>query len=524
MNMTICPNGHYYDLDRNLFCPYCQKSGLSESPEEVFPKPGENYLEFVYPLPEGTVLGGRYLIESGEDGFGQIRYTARDIRRDRRVFIREFAERVFRDKDGTLNGPPLPTDFADNFLAKFPQAVDSFLQNGTVYAVLEEDNEPLPQPPLPIILPEPEPEEPYVPETVRIEPLTVPEPVFFMPDLDPDLPAAEPRPAPARRMRIADPELICRKCLHVSATPFNRCAVCGEWADPRPSARARRDALPLRTFLAGKFLVEDLLFSDEEHHVYAGWDMYESRPVELIEYFPTYLARRSSDGYTLELFDEDGSSVEDRFSRGFTRFVSCFGLYARYGGSPGVPELAGAFYENATAYIAAYIEEGRTLSDIIPPEGMEPGTLLAILRDIAEGTKALHLKGGAHAGISANSIFVTASGRALLLTPFGSTRPPADLTASRLYGYMYAPLAELQMLTPACDVWSLAVTALAALSGKGDAPFSPEDSKPDLSGVKDLNAKTLLLTVLSDLDTRPRTPEDFVRALYSCFITEETGG
>ena len=131
-------------------------------------------------------------------------------------------------------------------------------------------------------------------------------------------------------------------------------------------------------------------------------------------------------------------------------------------------------------FIAMELCRGRPLSEMVAEEGpLGPEHGADVITDIAEALDLIHARGVVHRDVKPSNIMVGRDGRAKLID-FGIAKPPAsamDLTIHGMLGTVHYVSPQQccrgSAVDGRSDVWSLAVTAYHALTGR--FPFESDD-------------------------------------------------
>lgn len=121
---------------------------------------------------------------------------------------------------------------------------------------------------------------------------------------------------------------------------------------------------------------------------------------------------------------------------------------------------------------------GETVGDLLDREGaLEPGFVLAVLRQAAAGLAAAHTAGVVHRDVKPENLFLVAGG-GLKLVDFGVAKLKAGaVTATGMalgtVPYMAPEQALADPVDGRTDVWGLGITAYHLLTG--ELPFEGED-------------------------------------------------
>jgi eukaryotic-like serine/threonine-protein kinase len=161
---------------------------------------------------------------------------------------------------------------------------------------------------------------------------------------------------------------------------------------------------------------------------------------------------------------------------------------------PGIVTIYSVEYDQDMVFITMQLVQGRTLSEMIPPTGMEPQVLLDIAVSVVDAIAAAHQKGIVHRDLKPSNIMVTDEGRVKVLdfglaklkqtavseTSAATTAFGNQLTsAGQILGtvaYMSPEQAEGRPIDFRSDIFSLGIVLYEMASGtrpfKGDTPIS----------------------------------------------------
>ena len=142
---------------------------------------------------------------------------------------------------------------------------------------------------------------------------------------------------------MMDANLYCYACMGRLTEPDGICPHCGHDNCVRQSGD---DCLP-SVVLQGQYLVGRPLGRGGFGVTYLAMDMPLERKVAMKEFYPSSMAIRAVDGYTMR--SRTGS--EDDYTRGCERALEEGRVGARMGRVPGVVQIYGAFEANGTVYI-----------------------------------------------------------------------------------------------------------------------------------------------------------------------------
>ena len=228
--------------------------------------------------------------------------------------------------------------------------------------------------------------------------------------------------------------------------------------------------LPLKTILAGKYLIGRVLGEGGFGITYLAWDLNLGVKIAVKEYYPMGFVTREHNS-TCSVLPYVGDKTAF-FAAGRDRYVEEAKSLAKFYGLPGIVAVKDFFLENNTAYIVMEFVEGKTLKQMLADEGgkLPAATVLEMMKPLIRSLSEVHNAGVIHRDISPDNIMVTKEGNVKLLD-FGAARDYADSgnrSLSVLLKPGYAP--EEQYRTrgvqgPWSDVYALCATIYRAITG-----------------------------------------------------------
>lgn len=210
--------------------------------------------------------------------------------------------------------------------------------------------------------------------------------------------------------------MICPACFHET---FNNgvCSHCGfdENAPLSPLMLPPGTALLNGQYLVGKILGKPGGFGI----TYLGWDSQLATFVAIKEYLPRDLAGRHHDHLTVSAHT---SGDTEHFKYGLEQFLHEARTLAQFD-HPNVVRVRSFFQENGTAYLVMDYLEGVNLADHLANRGgrLTEKEALDLINPVLNGLKEVHAKGFLHRDIKPQNIYITTSGRPILLD-FGTAR------------------------------------------------------------------------------------------------------
>lgn len=256
----------------------------------------------------------------------------------------------------------------------------------------------------------------------------------------------------------------CHECFELAVVD----GICGKCRAVQAEVRRDRRALPLWTEIGGKYRVGKVLGAGGFGITYIAQDLNLGRRAAVKEYFPTGLVSRSDDGVGVSF-----NSSEDQapFERGLDRFFREGQLLARLD-HPNIVRVYDALQSNGTAYLVMEYLDGRTLKQWLD-EGnrFDTAKALKLIGFVLDALKAVHRANIIHRDIKPDNIYITESGRVLLLDFGGAKQLTAEgersMDAMFAHGYA-APeqyFADSGKVGPWTDVYGAAATLYRVLAG-----------------------------------------------------------
>jgi WD40 repeat protein/class 3 adenylate cyclase/tRNA A-37 threonylcarbamoyl transferase component Bud32 len=186
---------------------------------------------------------------------------------------------------------------------------------------------------------------------------------------------------------------------------------------------------------------------------------------------------------------------------------------------PALPLVREDFFDGDSYVVAMDWVEGTDLARLLGERGrpgLAPSSVLAYLAEAAEALTHLHSQDPPviHGDVKPANLILTKGGRVKLVDCGLSSAPAAPRRRSGTPGYRAPELAADGMPSRASDVYSLAATAFALLSGS-----APSGVLPSWEGIEPTQAKQLEAALRVGLATdparRPGTPGELVESLRS---------
>src|SRR5918997_2519100 len=186
---------------------------------------------------------------------------------------------------------------------------------------------------------------------------------------------------------------------------------------------------------------------------------------------------------------------------------------------PALPLVREDFFDGERYVVAMDWVEGTDLARLLAERGrpgLAPSSVLAYLAEAAEALTHLHAQDPPviHGDVKPANLILTKGGRVKLVDFGMSSAPDAPRRRTGTPGYRAPELAADGVPSRASDVYSLAATAFALLSGS-----APSGVLPPWDGIKPAQAEqleaALRIGLATDPARRPATPGELVESLRS---------
>ena len=262
---------------------------------------------------------------------------------------------------------------------------------------------------------------------------------------------------------------LCMGCMS-SLNGETVCSVCGfdssKYDEP--------NALPLRTMLAGRYLVGKVLSANGEGFTYSSFDTVTESVVKISEYFPSGLCFRNADATVT--INGDTSYI---YNEGIMKFIELHKTLAGLSDLSAVYRIIDIFEVNNTAYCVTEHLQGITLKEFLIRNGgvLSWEQIRPLYLPLINAVRTLHENGIIHGGISPETLIVGRDGR-IRITDFliSAVRNAKSEMSAQLYpGFAAIEQYRGEELTPATDVYAIGATLFRTLTGN-----PPPDSKQRL--------------------------------------------
>lgn len=172
------------------------------------------------------------------------------------------------------------------------------------------------------------------------------------------------------------------------------------------AASSATQHLPLRSVLAGAYLVGRALGQGGFGITYLAWDLNLHQKLAIKEYFPRVLCTRATDGETVQPVSPKHRQA---YVDGMKEFLEEARKLARFRDRPGIVSVLYFFQEHGTAYIVMPYVEGVTLKEYLQEKSgkIDFQSTLSILTPVMEALKEVHKIDLLHRDISPDNIYLT---------------------------------------------------------------------------------------------------------------------
>ncbi len=235
--------------------------------------------------------------------------------------------------------------------------------------------------------------------------------------------------------------------------------------------------LPYRTVLNGQFIVGKVLGKPGGFGItYLGWDINLATLVAIKEYLPRDYAGRDADHASVMAHSREDANL---FRFGLEQFLQEARTLARFD-HPNVVRTRSFFEQHGTAYLVMDYLQGVNLAEYVLARGgrLTEEQASEIMKPIIDGLQEVHAKGFLHRDIKPQNIYVTSTGRPILLD-FGAARQAMGERSRSLSVVLtpgFSPYEQYHRRGeqgPWTDLYALAATYYYLLAGQAP-PDAPE--------------------------------------------------
>lgn len=279
------------------------------------------------------------------------------------------------------------------------------------------------------------------------------------------------------------------------------CSVCG--FDSRTYNQP--GSLPLRTVLAGRYLVGKVLSKTGEGFTYLSFDSVTESVVKITEYFPEGLCSRAANGRVN--IDETAAFV---YNEGIIKFTQLHQTLAGLSDVSALYKIIDVFEVNNTAYCVTENPPGISFKEFLLRNGgaLTWEQMRPLLMPLITAIDTLHKNGIVHGGISPDTLIVGRDGRIHIID---FCVPAVRNAESTMTAQLYPGFAAIEQYrgeepTAASDVYAVAAVLFRTLTGN-----PPPDSKQRLESdnmtfsrsVAEQVPRSVLITMANALQLEP---------------------
>ena len=245
------------------------------------------------------------------------------------------------------------------------------------------------------------------------------------------------------------------------------CSTCGFDS----SAYNEPNALPLRTMLAGRYLVGKVLSTTGEGINYLSLDTVTESVVKITEYFPAGICHRNSDS-TVSISGDTSYVYND----GILKFIDLHKKLAGLSDVSAVYRIIDIFEVNNTAYSITEYLPGISFKEFLIRNGgvLKWEQIRPLFLPLVNAVRTLHKNGIIHGGISPETLIVGRDGKMRIsdfcISEVRNAR--SEMTAQLYPGFAAIEQYRGEEITPATDVYAVAAILFRTLTGN-----PPPDSK-----------------------------------------------
>lgn len=193
---------------------------------------------------------------------------------------------------------------------------------------------------------------------------------------------------------------ICLYCFGDLDPRTRVCTVCNKHATDELTPM---DALPLRTLIAGRYLIGAPLGRGGFGITYNAYDTVMSVRVAIKEFFPKGYTKRRPGAYAVDVADEN---CRNNFNYWMNAFVQEAKVLTSIKHMDGIVGIRDFFLTNNTAYIVMEYLDGMSLHKLISLKGerLQLDETLKLMRPVLDTLLLLHKNGVIHKDISPENI------------------------------------------------------------------------------------------------------------------------
>ncbi len=257
-------------------------------------------------------------------------------------------------------------------------------------------------------------------------------------------------------------EKLCLRCMRKIGTSAT-CPYCnGDGNKPQ-----EEPALPLKTVIAGRYLIGKAVQQNAEGFTYNAFDLEQKKAVSLRELYPEGLLSRGEDNYCLVNVGKAAEFIDTKEA-----FLKLWKKLEEINGYTALCKVEAVFEDMGTAYaVSDFLGEGQTLREFLL--GKEQGYISwdearVLFMPLVSALGELHNSDIIHGGISPTNLVIDAKGK-LKITGFSLpfVRNQKDNEDAEIFDG-YAAVEQYGMsegFAPCTDIYSFAAVLYRALIG-----------------------------------------------------------
>lgn len=328
---------------------------------------------------------------------------------------------------------------------------------------------------------------------------------------------------------VRDPNSICLNCFGTLDPRTHVCTKCNKRAADN---QAPSQAIPMRTLLAGRYLIGMPLGRGGFGITYKAYDMLTCTRVAIKEFFPKGYTQRLPHSCAVDVNDANNAKV---FNYWLTAFIQEAKVLTSIKHLDGIVGIYDFFLTNNTAYIVMEYLDGMSLHRFIHGRGgrLHINETLNIMRPVLETLLRLHQHGIIHKDISPENIQIV-NNRIIKLIDFGAASIYTQNVSKPFFVLKkgYSPI-ELYVQNgsqgPWTDIYEIGATIYTCLVGNPPPEATERRTSDKLVPPSALNVKiqpirekTLLKALAINPQERYSNIGEFQQMFYGEFMP--TGG
>jgi serine/threonine protein kinase len=244
-----------------------------------------------------------------------------------------------------------------------------------------------------------------------------------------------------------------------------RCA----WDEAAPGTQPV--ALPPGAVLNDQYVVGRMLGHGGFGITYLAWDRRLETRVAIKEFLPRdHAARSTMDGRSVAVYQGES---EEHFAYGLRKFLDEARNLARFAEHPSIVTVLSYFEANATAYMVMQYVDGEDLKSYMRRVGgrLPPHAALGVIGPVLDALRAVHDAGLLHRDVAPDNIYITSTGRIILLD-FGAAKDALgshSRSLAAVHKEGFSPEEQYRVSGqqgPYTDIYAAAATLYCMLTGR----------------------------------------------------------